>query len=85
MCVLYNPLNFRLSCHKKAFRKYTNSSLNLPEVLLGIFTRNNSEFFENNDASHLQIRTAHFLIWKSHICKNVVEGESSKSSDGTQF
>lgn len=50
----------------------------------GSCTVNTSEF-QNNDASHLQIRTAHFLIWKSHICKNVVEGESSKSSDGTQF
>ena len=33
MCVLINPLNIGLSCHNKAFWKYTNSSLNLTAIL----------------------------------------------------
>ena len=31
--VLFNPLNIRLSCLNKAFRKYIYSSLNLPAIL----------------------------------------------------
>ena len=33
MCVLFILLNIQLSCQNKAFRKYTNSSLNLPAIL----------------------------------------------------
>ena len=62
MCELFNPLNIRLSCSNKAFRKYTNSSLKIACHFTGSCTRNTSEFLENNYASHLQIRTALFQI-----------------------
>ena len=52
MCVLFNPLNIRLSCHNKTFRKYTNSSLNLPAIL---------------PEAVLAKRTAHCHIWKGVV------------------